>query len=183
MVLAWFSVWVMAWAFASGRKTMALSKHARLGGVDAPDGEKLLAHIAVGGVDRQVELVADFQAQFFGQRLADQDAFPVIGSEEFAADQAFPVRSIGLRSWVDANNPDPGRLVAGQQRSRWQTGAAWRRSPAPAWRSGQPPESGSSIRSSHFRLVFAFIVRSAPGPADGRSAAGWSYPWRCSSRH
>ena len=65
--------------FGQRHEDGALVEAGRAGGVDAADDEGLLVHVAVGGVDQQVDAVAGLQAQLVGQRLADQDALAVIG--------------------------------------------------------------------------------------------------------
>ena len=139
IVLAWFSVPVIACAFCQRQEDNAAVEDAGLGGVDAPDGKELLADIAIGGVDGQVDLVAHAQSHFLGQRLADQDTFAVIGGEKLALDQALPVWIVGYRIRVDADDPDAGGLVPEVDESRWQTAGARRLSPARARRVGRPP--------------------------------------------
>src|SRR3990170_5533622 len=61
--------------------------------------------LAIRGVDREVDLVTDFQAQFFRQRVTDEHALAVIWGEELPAEQSLSIRSVRLRERIDAEYP------------------------------------------------------------------------------
>ncbi len=102
--------------------TLACFSARRARRIQAANDERLLIHIAVGGVDQQVDGVARRQPQLVGQRPAHKQATPVVGGEVVAADHSVAEGRVRGRRRVNAQDAhargriagdyDPGRVQA-----------------------------------------------------------------------
>jgi hypothetical protein len=83
----------------------------RVGGINPADREQLLIYIAIGGVDQQVDLVANVQSEFIGEWFANQDAFAIIDREKVSIDQTLPKDLVWLCVRVYSNDLHAFRLI------------------------------------------------------------------------
>ena len=84
----------MACAFAKRQEDGCTVETIGVGGVDAPNGKGLLIHIAIGGVDREADVVTHFQVQFVRDRLADQHSLAVIRGQVIPTDDPLAIRIV-----------------------------------------------------------------------------------------